>query len=128
MSKATPRPKPEQDGKTGRFVAGNSGNGGRPKGSRNKLGEAFIDALHEDFEEHGSAAIQTCRSEKPEAYLRVIAMLLPKDVNLNVNRYDDTSDADLLKRLRQLDAALGPFIAAQGEDRDSGDAGKAVRH
>jgi hypothetical protein len=34
-----------------------SGNPGRPKGSRNKLGEAFLDALHADWQEHGTEAI-----------------------------------------------------------------------
>jgi hypothetical protein len=41
------KPKPEQDEK-GRFVPGNSGNGGRPKGSRNRLGEAFVAGLYAD--------------------------------------------------------------------------------
>ena len=33
------------------------GNSGRPKGSRNKLGEDFIAALAEDFAKHGMKAI-----------------------------------------------------------------------
>jgi hypothetical protein len=36
----------ERDPKTGRFQPGNSGFGGRPKGSRNKLTEQFITASH----------------------------------------------------------------------------------
>ena len=61
---------------------GQSGNlAGRPKGSRNRLSEDFIAALYDDFQNHGSAAIAACRAEKPEVYLRVIASLLPKDVN-----------------------------------------------
>jgi len=42
----------EKDPKPGRFLTGNSG-GGRPKGSRNKLGEQFLEALVQDFTEHG---------------------------------------------------------------------------
>jgi hypothetical protein len=38
--------KPQQDEK-GRFLTGNSG-GGRPKGSRNQLGEAFVADLYAD--------------------------------------------------------------------------------
>src|SRR5918994_2132869 len=42
------RPKPEQDPTTGRFLPGNSGNGGRPKGSKAKYAEAFwADLQHE---------------------------------------------------------------------------------
>ena len=33
------------------------GNPGRPKGSRNKLGEDFIAAVAEDFAKHGMKAI-----------------------------------------------------------------------
>lgn len=62
---------------------------GRPKGSRNKLGEAFLQALHDDFITHGVATIETVRIERPHEYLKVVASLLPKDVNLN----HDVSDA-----------------------------------
>ena len=71
--------KPAQD-ERGRFIAGNSGNGGRPKGARAKLGEAFIKALFEDFNENGVDAIQQVRDEKPDQYLKVIASLMPKEI------------------------------------------------
>src|SRR5262245_6027745 len=71
-----------KDPKTGRFLPGNSGYGGRPKGSRNKLGEAFLQALQEDFEQHGAAAIQECREKKPEKYVAICASLLPKEVDM----------------------------------------------
>jgi hypothetical protein len=54
-SRSTPAPDKARDG---RFKPGQSGNpAGRPKGSRNKLGQAFLDALQADFEQHGVAAI-----------------------------------------------------------------------
>lgn len=79
--------KPEQDDK-GRFVSGNIG-GGRPKGARAKLGEAFLSALQEDFAEHGVDAIATVRDEKPDQYLKVIASILPKELDLS----DETMQA-----------------------------------
>jgi hypothetical protein len=85
---------------------------GRPKGARNKLGEAFIQALHDDFEEHGIAAIQTVRAEKPDQYLKVIASLLPKDVNLNLtDNLGELSDDELLSEIRKLHASLAPLLA-----------------
>ena len=102
---------PQQDAK-GRFLPGNTGFGGRPKGSRNKLGEAFIEALHNDFNQHGVQAIETVRTEKPDQYLKVIASLLPKDVNLNIT--DDTSeltDEQLVERIRGLTQAIAPLLA-----------------
>src|SRR5262245_19165408 len=72
---------------------GQSGNPtGRPKGSRNKLSEDFVAALYDDFQHHGSTAIAACRVEKPDVYVRVIAGILPKDVNLKVQQLDDLSD------------------------------------
>ncbi len=98
----TDDPKYAKDPK-GRFVSGNIG-GGRPKGSRNKLGEDFIEALHDDFEQHGMAAIARTREEDPAAYVRVIAGLLPKE--MKVTTVQDLTDEQLDERIRQLASAL----------------------
>jgi hypothetical protein len=65
------------------FKPGQSGNPkGRPVGAKQKIGEAFVDALHEDFIEHGAKAIVACREAKPEVYLQVIAKIVPKELNI----------------------------------------------
>ena len=103
------------------FKPGQSGNPrGRPLGARNKLGEDFIAALHDDFQSHGVQAIQTVREKKPDQYLKVIASIMPKDINLNVNALGEMSDDDLIERIRSLDATIRPFLVAQGAD-DVGD-------
>lgn len=120
---------PEKDPTTGRFLPGNTGFGGRPKGARNKLGEAFIEALHDDFNEHGVAAIVQVRCEKPDQYLKVIASLLPKDINLNVNDAESMTDDELIARIRELDAAIHPFLAGREgavSEAGTGEAGAAV--
>jgi len=66
------------------FKPGQSGNPkGRPEGSRNKLSEAFIRALSDDFDVNGVDAINTVRLEKPEAYLNTIGRLMPKLMELS---------------------------------------------
>ncbi|MBO6755464.1 MAG: hypothetical protein JJ902_04005 [Roseibium sp.] len=91
------------------------GNSGRPKGSRNKLGEAFLAEMLADWEEHGKSVIEDVRKDKPDVYLKVVASILPKDLNVNVNRADELSDDELLERIRTLDAAIQPYLSAQGE-------------
>jgi hypothetical protein len=53
-------------------MPGQSGNSaGRPKGSRNKLGEQFLTDLYADWVENGVAAIKKVRETRPEIYLKV---------------------------------------------------------
>ena len=119
MSDNTNALAPQKDPETGRFVTGNSG-GGRPVGARNKLGEAFIRALHDSFTEQGADAIQRVIDEKPEQYLKVIASLLPKDVNLTVNNENEMSDDELRERIRKLSSTIAPFLAAGDGEAGAG--------
>lgn len=102
-----------KDEKTGRFLKG-TGGAGRKKGSRNKLGEAFLTDMMQDWEEHGKSVIAAVRAEKPDQYLKVVASILPKDLNVNVNSLDEVTDDELIKSIRELDAAIRPFLDAQG--------------
>jgi len=68
------------------FKPGQSGNPmGRPKGARNRLGTAFLEALEADFSEHGVEAIEKVRETKPEVYIKIVADLLPNEANLDVD-------------------------------------------
>lgn len=91
-----------------------AGNPGRPKGSRNKLGEQFIEDLYADWQEHGVVTLARVREEKPDQYLKVVASILPKDLNVNINQMDDLTDDQLIQRIRSLDSAIRPFLDAQG--------------
>jgi hypothetical protein len=106
---------PERD-ERGQFIQGSTGNPlGRPKGARNKLGEAFVQALHESFEAHGPDAIQRVIDEKPEQYLKVIASLCPKELNLNVNNdAEDLSDDEIRARIRSFASRIAPFLGGDG--------------
>ena len=67
------------------YKPGQSGNPkGRPKGSRSKLSEDFVDTLYSDFQLHGKQAIERVREEKPEVYIQTIAKLLPRDIKVEV--------------------------------------------
>lgn len=88
------------------------GNPGRPKGSRNKLGEAFVTALHDDFQAHGVKAIETVRTERPHEYLKVVASLLPKQIEIKEDAFDGVSDEELAALVAAARSALG--VADEG--------------
>jgi hypothetical protein len=77
----------DRDPETGRFLPGNSGNGGRPKGSRNKLGEQFVSDLHEEWQRSGPAALKRVAEHDPVAFVKVVANILPSkiDTTLTIN-------------------------------------------
>jgi hypothetical protein len=89
------------------FQPGQSGNpAGRAKGSRNKLGEAFIADLYANWQQHGIETIETVRAEKPDQYLKVVASILPKELNVRVSELDELDDEQLDRRIASLASAL----------------------
>lgn len=111
------------------YKPGQSGNpAGRPKGSRNKLGEAFLSDMQADWVKHGSKAIEKVREEKPDAYLKVVASILPRDLNVNVNKFDDMTDDQLIERLRDLHEAVSPFLPDAGDGGVDGGTAEATKH
>jgi len=76
---------------------GQSGNpAGRLRGSRNKLSEAVVCALLRDFSRHGEKAIARVRQTQPGVYLKVLALLIPKQDKLeHSNTIKEMSDEEL---------------------------------
>lgn len=79
--------------------------GGKALGQQNRervrLTKNFFITLYRDFAEHGEEAVSQCRERDPIAYVRIVASLMPRDVNIN------TDPAEELKtlsdgQLRQL--------------------------
>ena len=79
----------DRDAKTGRFVTGNNG-GGRPKGSRNKLTTEFLDDLYAKWQQHGADVLERVIRDDPAAFLRTVAQILPKEIDMNTGSdFDD---------------------------------------
>ena len=83
---------------------------GRPKGSRNKLGEDFFETLADDFENHGKDAIVKMREDRPGDYIRMMASLVSKETTQNVDPYADMTDEQLAESIRELNEAVEPYL------------------
>jgi hypothetical protein len=67
----------------GRFAKGFSGNpGGSPEATRRAFNKRFLLDLAEDWQRHGREVFKRVRRESPASYLKVCAMLVPKEVKL----------------------------------------------
>lgn len=88
---------------------------GRPKGSRNKFAEAFVQAFQADFEKHGAEAIAQCRKKDVSAYIAAATRIMPKDFNLNVSQelsLDRLLDKFSTEQLKDLAAGLAALGAS----------------
>jgi Family of unknown function (DUF5681) len=64
---------------------GQSGNpAGRRPGSRNKLSEDFLLRLHATWLEHGDRALAAMAVNDPSNFVRVVASLMPRQIDLSV--------------------------------------------
>ena len=59
----------------------------KPHSVKNRLQAAFLNDLFEDWKEHGIEAIRVMRDEKPAEYVKVVASLMPKEVELDLVNY-----------------------------------------
>ena len=93
---------------------GQSGNpAGRLRGSRNKLSEAVICALLRDFSKHGEKAIAKVRQTQPAAYLKILALLVPREHKVeHRNLLKEMTDEELEAAIEALQA----MMATQAEN------------
>src|SRR5215475_11891721 len=115
----SPAPKVISGRINGRFAPGVSGNpGGSPEATRRAFNKRFLLDLAEDWQQHGPEVLKRVRRESPATYLKVCAMLVPKEMKLEhsggvIKAMSDEELDQALAALRQLLADRE--AAAQGQ-------------
>jgi hypothetical protein len=99
----------------GQFKLGHIGQGGRPKGARNRLSEKFLTDLEAEWEASGPDVLKRVAKDDPVDFMRVVAGLLPSRVDASLA----IIDADLLREQTSFMAAYKlarSIIGADAED------------
>ena len=105
------------------FERGRSGNpAGGPVGSRHRqqLNGEFIAALLRDFRQGGPKAIERVRRTQPAAYLKILALLVPREHKVqHSNSLKNLSDQELEAMIEYLKTSLeaqtgGPIKVIEG--------------
>jgi hypothetical protein len=92
------------------FEPGRSGNpAGGPVGSRHRqqLNSEFIAALLRDFRHGGPKAIERVRRAQPASYMKILALLVPREHKLeHTNTISSLSDEELDAAIEHIKAKL----------------------
>ena len=105
------------------FEPGRSGNpAGGPVGSRHRqqLNGEFIAALLRDFRQGGPKAIERVRRTQPAAYLKILALLVPREHKVqHSNPIKDLTDEQLEAMIEYIKTSLeaqagGPVKVIEG--------------
>src|SRR5215468_5161057 len=98
----------------GKFAPGWSGNpGGSLEATRRSFNRDFLLALAADFKKHGAAAIEKVREQQPAAYMKICALLVPREMKL------EHSGGVKAMSDEQIERAI-EFIKAMIAQRDAG--------
>ncbi|CAN7432300.1 hypothetical protein [Mesorhizobium caraganae] len=82
---------------------------GTTKRTKKTLGDDFLNAVRADFRAHGAGVIAAVRADKPDQYLKIVQSVLPKDLHVSLDHLETLSDDEIRRRIRGLEAVLGPF-------------------
>ena len=85
---------------------GNVGGPGRPKGSRNKLAQDFIDACYDSWQKDGAAALDRMATESPAKYCALMANLIPQHFKVEHEHSVLLSEEELHAKLVEIRAKL----------------------
>jgi len=108
----------------GKFAPGWSGNpGGSLEATRRSFNRDFLLALAADFKKHGAAAIEKVRKQQPAAYMKICALLVPREMKLeHSGGVKAMTDEQLERTLEAIDSLMAQREAGLGTKVIEGEA------
>jgi hypothetical protein len=92
----------------GRFLTRNSGGPGRPKGSRNKFAQQYIDDYYDVWQRKGIKALEDYADKQPAKFILVAAHLIPQHFKVeHEHKLSMLSDAELQQKLIEKEELRG---------------------
>src|SRR5262245_66187219 len=81
--------------------------------SRRRVNDAFLRAALESFHKDGPAAFQKCARENPASYLKIFALLVPRELKIeHANPASALSDEELAQMIAELEERIARRVAA----------------
>jgi hypothetical protein len=75
--------------------------------TRRSFNKDFLLALAADFKKHGAATIEKVRKQQPAAYLKICALLVPREMKVeHSNAIKAMSDEQIEAAIEYIEAAL----------------------
>jgi len=92
----------------GKFAPGVSGNpGGSLEATRRSFNKDFLLALAADFKQHGASAIEKVRKQQPAAYMKICALLVPREMKVErAGGVKAMSDEQIEEAIAAIEAML----------------------
>jgi len=93
--------------------------GGSPEATRRLVNKAFLEALAEDFRQGGAEAIAKVRKTQPAAYMKICALLVPREMKVeHSQRIKEMTDEQIERSI----VVIEEILAA----REAGAAAKVI--
>ena len=86
--------------------------------SRRSFNKDFLLALTADFKKHGASAIENVRKQQPAAYMKICALLVPREMRVEHTGGKSMTDEELERGIEAVQAMLGA--------RDAGSRAKMI--
>src|SRR5262245_13067630 len=81
--------------------------------TRRRVNDAFLRAALESFHEHGPEALAKCAKENPASYLKIFALMIPREMKIeHTNPAAALSDEQLALMIAELEQRIAKRIAA----------------